>query len=645
MFNKYKMFIIIPLGGLGTRFKKFGYNNPKPLVNVFGKPIIFWLLDNLNLNYIDKILIPYNKELKKYNFEDELMNKYPKYKFKFLELDGDTRGATETVLKMLDILSTDISDCPILSLDGDNFYNCDIINQWNGDNKIFTFEDYNNDPIYSYIKFNNEKITDIVEKIKISDYACCGSYGFNSWKSLKNYCNFVIDNNILQKGEFYLSNVIKQMISDNIIFKNSIIPKEHYICLGTPLHVKIFCNNCPKISNVTKKPMIENKRICFDLDNTLVTYPTINGDYKTVKPIDHNIELLRSLKQSGHTIIIYTARRMKTHGGNTGKLLKDIGKITFDTLEKFNIPYDEIYFGKPFADFYIDDKGISVFSELDKELGFYNSKIDTRDFNNLSNGNTIEVLKKTSKNLEGQIYYYLNLPSNIKDLFPFFFSYDNITYKWYDMEKINGIPISKLFIKNELTLDLFSSILLNLNKIHESHVTESFELNIYENYCKKLKNRYENYNFSKFENIESIYKDIYSKLEEYENKKLGKVTMIHGDPVFTNILINNLGKIKFIDMRGKIGDVSTIRGDIMYDYAKIYQSLVGYDEILNDTYVNQDYKEKLINAFKDKFIEKFNIEYWDYLTYITASLLLSLIPLHDNDKCFKYYNLIKKIIS
>jgi capsule biosynthesis phosphatase len=639
------MYIIIPLGGLGTRFKKFGYTNPKPLVNVFGKPILFWLLDNLNLSHIDKILIPYNKELKKYNFEEDLINKYPKHKFKFLELESDTRGATETLLKMLDTLPIETDDCPILSLDGDNFYNCDIITQWNGENKIFTFEDYNTESIYSYIKFENEKIIDIIEKVKISDFACCGSYGFNSWKNLKYYCNYIIDNNILQKGEFYVSNAIKQMILDNIIFKNSIIPKEHYICLGTPLHVKIFCNNCPKFSNVTKKAMIEHKRICFDLDNTLVSYPLISGDYTSVKPIDHNIEFLRSLKQVGHTIIIYTARRMKTHGGNTGKLMKDIGKITFDTLDKFNIPYDEIYFGKPYADFYIDDKGINVFSELDKELGFYNSKIDTRDFNNLVIGNTIEVLKKTSNNLEGQINYYLNIPVRIKELFPFFFSYDNVSHKWYDMEKINGIPISKLFIKNELTLDLFSLILTNLNKIHDCQTNETFELNIYENYCNKLKNRYENYNFKKFENIEITYSEISTKLKEYENKNMGKTSMIHGDPVFTNIIINNSGKIKFIDMRGNIGNLSTVRGDIFYDYAKIYQSLIGYDEILNDTYVNQEYKDKLITFFKDKFIEKFGLEYWKYLSYITASLLLTLIPLHDNEKCFKYYNLIKKLIS
>ncbi len=41
--------------------------------------------------------------------------------------------------------------------------------------------------------------------------------------------------------------------------------------------------------------------------------------------------------------------------GNIGKVMADIGKVTLDTLEKFDIPYDELYFGKPYAHYYIDD--------------------------------------------------------------------------------------------------------------------------------------------------------------------------------------------------------------------------------------------------------------------------------------------------
>ena len=44
------MNIIIPLGGIGKRFKDNNYKLPKPLINVMGKPILYWLLDNLNIS-------------------------------------------------------------------------------------------------------------------------------------------------------------------------------------------------------------------------------------------------------------------------------------------------------------------------------------------------------------------------------------------------------------------------------------------------------------------------------------------------------------------------------------------------------------------------------------------------------------------
>ena len=71
---------------------------------------------------------------------------------------------------------------------------------------------------------------------------------------------------------------------------------------------------------------------------------------------------------------------MKTHQENIGTLMKNIGFITFETLDKFDIPYDEIYFGKPEANIYIDDCGYNSFIDLEKELGFYQNNIEPRSF-------------------------------------------------------------------------------------------------------------------------------------------------------------------------------------------------------------------------------------------------------------------------
>ena len=44
-------------------------------------------------------------------------------------------------------------------------------------------------------------------------------------------------------------------------------------------------------------------------------------------------------------------------------------------------------------------------------------------------------------------------------------------------------------------------------------------------------------------------------------------------------------------MRGKIEDKISVYGDEMYDWAKIYQSLKGYDEILEEIIINNSYKK------------------------------------------------------
>ena len=134
-------------------------------------------------------------------------------------------------------------------------------------------------------------------------------------------------------------------------------------------------------------------------------------------------------------------------------------------------------------------------------------------------------------------------------------------------------------------------------------------------------------------------------MNEYKEKGMGIEGMIHGDPVMTNIMINQYGKIKLIDMRGKIGDKLTIYGDIMYDYSKFYQRLIGYDEILEGRKVNSTYKMSLIHKFDDFMIKHYGKEYLEYIQIITASLLFTLIPLHHNEKCIAYFQLMETLVE
>jgi capsule biosynthesis phosphatase len=635
------MFVLIPLGGIGDRFKKNGYNKPKALIKIFGKQILNYLLDNLNLTQVEFVCIPYNSEYAAYDFEENVSRNYPNINFKFIKLNYNTEGAAETINIALKNLGN--IDKPVLCLDGDNFYTVDIITLWGSKNRVFTFEDLNETNIYSYVDIKENKIIDIIEKEKISNNACSGAYGFSSCKQLLEYTQKIIDNKIKQKGEYYTSTLIKEMIKDGIIFNNINIDINNYFCLGTPIQVRQFYNNYPNISCLNDKYSIKSQRICFDLDNTLVSSPRINGDYSTVEPIEKNIKFLRYLKSFEHTIIIYTARRMRTHNGNVGKCLCDIGQITFDTLKKFNIPFDEIYFGKPYADVYIDDLALNCYDNLEKELGYYMDKIEPRTFNTLE-VNTLQTYKKISKDLSGEIYYYKNIPNSIKDLFPIFIDYD-INNKWYIIEKIKGVTVSSLYTDELLTSNTLIHIMNSIHRI-QSVKFDNLDLdniNIYANYANKLKERYNSYDYSRFNNHKEIFELLFNQLINYEKNNCGVCSIIHGDTVMTNIMINNLDKIKFIDMRGKLGNNLTICGDFLYDWAKLYQSLLGYDAILNNKNISYHYKNNMINIFIEHFKKLYSEKYVEYLKIIVKSLLFSLIPLHDNELCVKYYNLINEV--
>ena len=148
------------------------------------------------LKHGDNVIISSRNEHSVTKISQTLQKDYPNIIFNFLCLNENTRGAAETLNIALNKLT--IPDCPIISLDGDNYYTTNIIELWNGDNKLITIKDENDIAIYSYVKEDpnsDNVITDIVEKEKISDYACTGAYGFSSYKQLLKYTQYILDNN------------------------------------------------------------------------------------------------------------------------------------------------------------------------------------------------------------------------------------------------------------------------------------------------------------------------------------------------------------------------------------------------------------------------------------------------------------------
>jgi capsule biosynthesis phosphatase len=96
-----------------------------------------------------------------------------------------------------------------------------------------------------------------------------------------------------------------------------------------------------------------------DLDGTLCELKGPNETYADVLPKPGAVKATHRLKATGHEVIIYTARNMRTYKGNVGKVQANMGKMTLDWLAQHGFHFDEIIFGKPQGDVYIDDLAIT----------------------------------------------------------------------------------------------------------------------------------------------------------------------------------------------------------------------------------------------------------------------------------------------
>ncbi|MCH4123097.1 MAG: capsular biosynthesis protein [Levilactobacillus sp.] len=107
--------------------------------------------------------------------------------------------------------------------------------------------------------------------------------------------------------------------------------------------------------------MDQTTSLVVDIDGTLCDLKTAEQTYLDVAPKASVIARLREYQAAGYHIILFTSRQMRTYTGNLGKINKFTAPITAEWLAKYQVPYDEIIFGKPWAGrggYYVDDRAI-----------------------------------------------------------------------------------------------------------------------------------------------------------------------------------------------------------------------------------------------------------------------------------------------
>ncbi|KAF4509345.1 hypothetical protein G6O67_003523 [Ophiocordyceps sinensis] len=630
--------VIIPIGGVGSRFAKHGYRYPKPLINIVGRPMLLWLLESLSLQAGDTVWIAINEDVDDEFHVGQLVRKsLAGIDLRVLRLRNQTKGASETLYIVSQSMAEEHLRRKTISLDCDTIYWVDVLGQVRhaspGHGACFYFHDDGDEPVFSYIKTHwrdgLEFIHEIREKKAISNKANSGAYLFPSAQELKSRAAEVLDmghGNGQEVGEYYISKLVAHMMEVGVPFTGIAIRQEDISCVGTPRQLHDFLRAI-KAGKCAAPVSQHKRRFCFDLDLTLVGVPVVPGDYSTCPPIPRNIRLVQELYRAGHHIIIQTARRMRTHHGNVGSVIADIGPVTFAQLAKHDIPFHEINFGKPFAHVYIDDLAVNSNLDTMREVGWLldgsdsfdqsepkeqelkKTMIAARDFNTIQVVDEKVIKSSKSDNILGEVYFYSHMPREVVGCFPSLYSVDYVpdtgTYT-ITMENRRGLTFSHLVVGRSITKGRFNSFLEALHSLHCSPrsdkpslpITPALEerfnrqaaiadqdVDIYANYGSKLRGRYAAHR-QQYDALGPLAASVFGRLvaflDQYEAEGRGiYAQIIHGDPVFSNaILSDDEQAISFIDVRCQLGNKLTSEGDVNYDLAKVLQSLCGYDHVL-----------------------------------------------------------------
>lgn len=105
----------------------------------------------------------------------------------------------------------------------------------------------------------------------------------------------------------------------------------------------------------------EGLSFIFDIDGTICPIKGKDEKYEDLVPFPEMVEKIREYKKGGARIILFTSRNMNTYKGNIGMINANTAKIILAWLDKWDIPYDEIIYGKPWPGhkgFYVDDRTI-----------------------------------------------------------------------------------------------------------------------------------------------------------------------------------------------------------------------------------------------------------------------------------------------
>jgi len=208
---------IIPVAGAGTRLRPLTYTQPKVLISVAGKPILSFIIDELQENGITDFVfvIGYLGE----KIKEFVEKNYPKLNAKFVQQEK-REGLGHAIWMAKDQL--DLDKELVIHL-GDTIVDIDIKKILAEQHSTLVVKKVDNPQAFGVAEIDADGFIKKVEEkpmIPKSNMALVGFYFIKETRKLFDALGHNIQNNLRNNNEFYLTDGLQQMIKDGVIFKS-----------------------------------------------------------------------------------------------------------------------------------------------------------------------------------------------------------------------------------------------------------------------------------------------------------------------------------------------------------------------------------------------------------------------------------------
>ena len=355
---------LITAAGKGSRFLKKGIKPPKPLIKVFGNELLLWSLNSFNFKKNDKIfIVTYKKHQVKSRLEKKIKLTYIGIEVFWLELNEILNGQLLTAMRAISHFSI---KGPILIHNCDTYYQFDIdeLNNLIEDDLFGIIPCFkasgDNWSFVKHSKVDENLAIEVKEKNRISDNCSVGTYFFKSSYSLQSIFKEYRENVKRKLEEHFIAPIYQFAIEKNL--KVKILKAKNVKSFGTPEELlENFDVSFNELLGENGANGNNFKTLIVDIDQTICTKESYE-DYSKARPIIKVCNALRKAHEEGAYIILFTSRNLRSFRGSIGLINKYTAPILIQWLFENNIPYDEIYYGKPWGPdvSYIDDKNLTI---------------------------------------------------------------------------------------------------------------------------------------------------------------------------------------------------------------------------------------------------------------------------------------------